>query len=104
VSWTEPAFAAIADLLTPEYGLAFPPARRAFAEAAIRRAIASAHERTPVEYLARIRSEPALLRTLIAEITIGETYFFRDPLQFDVIRKTVVPERSPSGMPTPRSP
>jgi chemotaxis protein methyltransferase CheR len=91
MNWSEPAFAAIAGLLTPACGTAFPPSRRAFAEAAFRRAIAAAGERRAGNYLARLASETKLLEALIAEVSVGETYFFRDPAQFDVIRSTVLP-------------
>ena len=92
MSWSEPEFSAIAALLTHEFGVAFPPARRAFAEAAIRRSIALAHERSSASYLERLSAEPQLLRALIAEVTIGETYFFRDAEQFEVIRTVVLPD------------
>ena len=92
MSWTEPEFAAISALLTGEFGVAFPPARRTFAEAAMRRALALARERSLATYLERLAGEPALLRALIAEVTIGETYFFRDAVQFEVLRTTVLPD------------
>ncbi len=38
MSWSDPEFGTIAGLLTAEFGVTFPPARRVFAEAAIRRA------------------------------------------------------------------
>ncbi len=92
MNWSEPELAVAAALLTEEFGVTFPPARRKFAEAAMRRALSLAHERSLASYLARLAAEPALLRALIAEVTIGETYFFRDELQFDVIRTTVLPD------------
>jgi chemotaxis protein methyltransferase CheR len=92
VNWTEPEFATVAALLTDEFGVTFPPARRIFAEAAMRRAMGLARERNVVTYLERLRAEPALLRALIGEVTIGETYFFRDADQFEVIRTTVLPD------------
>jgi chemotaxis protein methyltransferase CheR len=102
VSWSEPEFAAISALLTAEFGVAFPPARRTFAEAAMRRALAFAHERNLARYLERLGAESALLRALIAEVTIGETYFFRDTVQFDTLRATVLPDivqRRTDGVP-----
>jgi chemotaxis protein methyltransferase CheR len=102
VSWSEPEFGAIAALVTAEFGVTFPPARRMFAEAAIRRALGLARERSLTCYRERLVAEPALLRALIAEVTIGETYFFRDALQFDTIRSVVVPEivqRRAAGVP-----
>jgi chemotaxis protein methyltransferase CheR len=101
MSWSEPDFEAIAALLTGEFGVAFPPARRVFAEAAIRRALGLARERSLASYLQRLRAEPVLLRALIAEVTVGETYFFRDAVQFDMIRTTVLPDivQRRSGVP-----
>jgi len=92
MSWSEPEFAAIAMLITQEFGVAFPPARRTFAENAIRRASGFAHEHSLERYRERLTAEPPLLRALIAEVTVGETYFFRDPAQFDAIRTIVLPD------------
>jgi chemotaxis protein methyltransferase CheR len=92
VSWSDPEFGVIAGLLTGEFGVAFPPARRVFAEAAIRRALNLARERGLASYRERLAAEPALLRALIAEVTIGETYFFRDAEQFEAIRSIVLPD------------
>jgi chemotaxis protein methyltransferase CheR len=92
MSWSEPEFGVIAGLLTAEFGVAFPPARRVFAEAAIRRALGLARERNLATYRERLAAEPALLRRLIAEVTIGETYFFRDAEQFATIRSMVLPD------------
>jgi len=58
----------------------------------MRRALALARENDPARYRERLAAEPALLRALIAEVTVGETYFFRDPLQFDAIRTIVLPD------------
>lgn len=91
MNWCEPEFAAIAHLLTRECGIAFPPGRRSFAEAAIGRAMVRARERDPAAYRMRLAADPALLRALIAEATVGETYFFRDPGLFEVLRTAVLP-------------
>lgn len=92
MSWSAPEFAAIAALVTREFGVAFPPPRRAFAENAMRRALGIARERSLTRYRERLATEPDLLRALIAEVTVGETYFFRDPAQFDALRTIVLPE------------
>ena len=42
-------------------------------------------------YVARLRTDPAELDALVADITVGETYFFRDPQQFHVIREEILP-------------
>ena len=42
-------------------------------------------------YLTGVQSQPEL-KHLIEHITIGETYFFRNPAQMEVLRKHVLPE------------
>jgi chemotaxis protein methyltransferase CheR len=92
VSWTDGAFEALAHLLGTRTGLTFAPERRAGAELAIRRAMARARVSDPARYLDRIKHEGALLDDLIGELTIGETYFFREPAQFQFIRDVILPE------------
>jgi chemotaxis protein methyltransferase CheR len=101
MSWSDPDFGAIARSVTAGCGLAFPPSRRPFAEAAFRRAIAAAGPRRVADYAARLASEPELLAALIAEVSVGETYFFRAPDQFAVLRTTVLPAlvRAAAGRP-----
>ena len=47
-------------------------------------------------YCARLEVEQALLDDLLAEITVGETYFFREPQQFTVIRDEILPAIVPN--------
>jgi chemotaxis protein methyltransferase CheR len=44
------------------------------------------------EFLADGGRGRAEMETLIAQLTVGETYFFRDPEQFDALRRVVLPE------------
>src|SRR4051812_45918439 len=88
----EPAFQAVADLVGRRAGLAFEPPRRADAELGIRRAMARAGIGDPARYRARIGRDEALLDDLIGELTVGETYFFREPAQFRFLRAEVLPE------------
>jgi len=82
---------AAAALVRRRTGLVFSEARRSAFEAALVRATHRAKTRAPEVYLARLDAEPALLDDLVAEITVGETYFFREPQQFAVIRNQVIP-------------
>ncbi|MDP3910840.1 MAG: protein-glutamate O-methyltransferase CheR [Gemmatimonadales bacterium] len=82
---------AAAALVRQRTGLVFSEARRSAFEAALVRATHRAKTRAPEVYLARLDAEPALLDDLVAEITVGETYFFREPQQFAVIRNQVIP-------------
>lgn len=51
--------------------------------------------RNPVEYLEFIRADRGRdeLDALIDEIAVGETYFFRNPSQFDALKTHVLPDR-----------
>lgn len=47
-------------------------------------------------YRAAVESDPRLLDALVDEIVIGETYFYRDPAQFEILRTLVFPWGDPS--------
>ncbi|MBI4542392.1 MAG: protein-glutamate O-methyltransferase CheR [Gemmatimonadetes bacterium] len=86
------AAADVAELLRQRTGLVFGEARRTALEAGLGRAMRRIRVTDPAVYLARLAAEPPLLDDLVGEITVGETYFFRDPQQFAVIRDDVVPD------------
>jgi chemotaxis protein methyltransferase CheR len=92
VSWTHPAYEAVVRLLGERTGLSFAPPRCDSAEHGVRRAMARAGVTDPDGYRSLIERDAAALDDLIAELTVGETYFFRDAGQFDFIRRTVVPD------------
>ncbi len=72
-------------------GLVFGEARRSTLAAGLAAALRRARTHDPDLYLARLTTDPTLLDDLVAEITVSETYFFRDPLQFAVIREKILP-------------
>jgi chemotaxis protein methyltransferase CheR len=78
-------------LVRQRTGLVFGPGRRSAFEAGLARAMQRAHPATPDVYLVRLQTEPALLDDLVAEITVGETYFFREPEQFAVLGRDILP-------------
>lgn len=81
-------------------GLAFAPSRRDEFEAAVRRAMSRAGTTDLAEYFRTVQGNAPALDALIAELTIGETYFFRDPDQFELIRREILPailRRRPDG-------
>src|SRR5438552_3669818 len=73
-------------------GLSFAASLRPGLERGIRRAM----ERAGISELARygtlLEHDTRLWDDLLAELTIGETYFFREPDQFEVLRRTAIPE------------
>ncbi len=72
-------------------GLVFGEARRSAFEAGLLRAMHRGKLTEPAVYLAQLDTQLALLDDLVGEITVGETYFFREPQQFAVVRDQVVP-------------
>jgi len=90
--WTESGFESVVQLLGARTGLTFPPNRRSFAEAGIRRAMAKLGVARMADFLDGLRSARLSLDELIAELTVGETYFFRDLAQLDHLRHEILPE------------
>jgi chemotaxis protein methyltransferase CheR len=91
-TWSNSCHEAITALLRERTGLAFPSHRRADCEQAIRRAMAKAGLQEAAIYLDKLRSGAIPLDDLVDEVTIGETYFFREQAQFAFIRDVVLPE------------
>ncbi|MGH7659421.1 MAG: CheR family methyltransferase [Vulcanimicrobiaceae bacterium] len=92
MSWSQGGFEEIAAFLSARAGFTFPPARIAFAEAAIRRSMTRLRSRDSSEYLTRLQSDREVMNALLAEVTVGETYFFRDREQFELIQNTILPQ------------
>jgi chemotaxis protein methyltransferase CheR len=84
VAWSDPSFAAIADVVAACTGLIFPPARHAEFEQALERALPTPRE--PRRLLALLEKDDEVRETLVAELTVGETYFFRDSPQFTLLQ------------------
>ena len=91
-AWTHPCYAEVANLVRLRTGLVFGPARRAFAEAGIRRAMAKAGVPDADEYLDRLRAGNLAIDDLIPELTVAETYLFRDRPHFAFVEREIVPE------------
>ena len=72
-------------------GLVFREARGSAFEAGLDRAMRRSKLTEPKDYLAHLDAQPALLDDLVGEITVGETYFFREPQQFALILNEVLP-------------
>lgn len=78
--------------LTARSGLVFRGSRRADAEAAVARFVTEAGAGSPAGLAAEVESGARSLDVLIERLIVGETYFFRDPAQFDFIRERIVPD------------
>ena len=91
-AWTHPAYEKVAELVEAKTGLVFYPRRCADVEAGIRKTMALMKINEVERYLPRLETEKTCLDDLAAELTVGETYFFREPDQFQWIRETILPE------------
>jgi chemotaxis protein methyltransferase CheR len=83
-------------------GLVFPGLRRRDFEAGVLRIMARRHLRGTGDPPDRIRLDTSLLDELVAELAVHETYFFREPAQFEAIRRRILPqlqdERGPQAV------
>ncbi len=81
----------IATLVQERTGLIFPESRSVVIEAGVRRAMAAARMADASRYAEALDQSPVLLDDLFAELTVGETYFFREPAQLEYIQREVLP-------------
>jgi chemotaxis protein methyltransferase CheR len=73
-------------------GLVFTGARASALESGLRKAMQSVGASDPMRYLSRLDAETGLMDGLVTELTVGETYFFRDAGQWELIRNRILPE------------
>jgi chemotaxis protein methyltransferase CheR len=100
MTWTHPAYAAVAQAVAARTGLQFPDNRHGVTELAIRRAFERRRCPSAERYLELLERDAAALDDLVGELTVGETYFFREPAQFEFLRREVLPDlrrRRPPG-------
>jgi chemotaxis protein methyltransferase CheR len=89
--WTDAAYGELADLVNARAGLVFGANRASEFEGAVRRL---AGDPSAVRaYARRAETDERELDRLIAAVSVGETYFFRDPSQFAFVAETVIPSR-----------
>lgn len=92
IAWSSPGYGCIVHAAGAHAGLTFPENRREITEAAIRRAMAHAGFKDVEAFAQRVVSDMGALDIALTELTIGETYFFRDPAQWELVRREIVPE------------
>ncbi|MEO5568346.1 MAG: protein-glutamate O-methyltransferase CheR, partial [Gemmatimonadaceae bacterium] len=80
-----------ADVLQRRAGLLFTPARRPAIERALEQSMKRLRVSDPGQFVALLGENGAVFDEVVHYITIGETYFFREPAQLDALRDTVFP-------------
>jgi chemotaxis protein methyltransferase CheR len=88
----DPALGVVLEFIQARTGLVFPENRQRDAEACIRRAMHAAAIDDPQRLPGRLDADAGLFDTLITALTVAETYFFREPRQFEFIRLQILPE------------
>jgi len=87
------------ELVSTQTGLRFSEHRRPTAVKIVRQELQQSRFSEPDDFLNHINSDTDAFETLVGKLTIGETYFFRNPGQFDVLRTAIIPairnERGP---------
>jgi chemotaxis protein methyltransferase CheR len=78
-------------LVCERTGLVFPPGRRAELTQRITEAMGRAGIRELPRYLAALAEDEGVFNDLAESLTVGETYFFREPEQFEFLRTTAIP-------------
>lgn len=92
MNWTRPEFGNLARLVRVRTGLAFRTERRAGFEIGVVRAMSRAGVNDFPRYHDLVATDGTVLDDLVVELTIPETYFFREPGQFEFLRRVVLPE------------
>jgi chemotaxis protein methyltransferase CheR len=90
--WSEPAFATIAELVSRRTGLVFAPNRCESLEQAVRQVMRDRRLQHVSEFEQQLASGALPWEPLIAQMTVGETYFFRDREHFEFLSNVVLPE------------
>ena len=86
-----PAVAAVLRLAGERAGLVFSAGQAELAAAAVRRAMQRAGVGEPAAFFGLAEAGGAAWELLLEELSVGETYFFREPDQLAFLRDTVLP-------------
>ncbi|HNX75607.1 MAG TPA: CheR family methyltransferase [Candidatus Rifleibacterium sp.] len=78
--------------LSHEYGLSFPPARYSFVENRVEPLLADFSCRTLSDIILRARRDMKLRMDLLNNLTTNETWFFRHPEHFSILKNHVFPD------------
>ena len=91
----DPAYLKIRDLIYEISGIYQPEEKLYLLASRCSRRMAAVNAATPADYLSHLTlraNREAELRSLLNEITIGETYMFRSPAQLEALRNVILPE------------
>ncbi len=93
-AWSRSEFMRVANIVHEVAGISFPPTRRASAEAGMQRVMKKLGITEPVGLELGVSRGGAVMEALLDDLTIGESYFFREPAQFRFIADELLPQWS----------
>ena len=91
--FSDPSFARIGELAQLHAGLVFPANRQPAAEAGMRRAMSTLRIGEPAVLLRAFEKPGDARDAVLAELTVGESYFFRDAAQLELLTNDIIPAR-----------
>lgn len=87
---------AFADAVRETFGLVFPPGREQALDEGVLRACSVLAQDDPVSLLRHLRQGDGATQVALADVlTVGETYFFRDPQHFALLRRLLERAEAP---------
>jgi chemotaxis protein methyltransferase CheR len=92
VRWPDPSYASLEATIRKRSGLIFQAMRRDALELAANRVMKRVGLNSADAFLPLLQQDGGVFDDLMAEVTIGETYFFREPAHFSLLRKTILPQ------------
>ena len=90
--WSRSEFARIARDVETRTGIVFPANRIASAESGMKRVMSNLRIADPVSLELAVSKPGPIREALMAELTIGESYFFREPAQLRFLADELLPE------------
>lgn len=94
VAVTTGDLATITDWLAEQTGLVFDGSHADRMADTVGRAYQGSGAASPGDYIEILQHDPVAYDTLTDRLTIGETYFFREPRHFELLRSRIAPERA----------
>lgn len=96
---TNAQFVELQDFIYKKSGMFFPLSRKNFIEQKVLKRIESLEYENFSDYLAILKKEvfQAEIINLFNEITVNETFFFRDRPQFEALEKHIIPRLAAKG-------
>jgi len=90
--WSDAAYTQLATILRERAGLIFQDLRRPAVEHAARQVMQRVSIQSPELFVPLVAQDGAVFDDLMGEVTVGETYFFREPGHFALLRERIIPE------------